>query len=193
VNEEKSKKLDDVPFISENSRKFDIDLTVDECCEVIKKVFLAAAEREISVGDGVNVWIIRCNKNEDEKRIINKIEDEKRIINKIEDEKRIINKIEDEKRINLDNDVSNNRVEKSEMISTETDQDSMRNRGTAENDEELLNTSSLTEKINNTKQDSLLPASEKTSTKIIRIRNKKKIGKNGFFTIEKRYFKLPSH
>jgi hypothetical protein len=183
VNEEKSKKLDDVPFITENSRKFDIDLTVDECCEVIKKVFLAAAEREISVGDGVNVWIIRCNKNEDEKRIINKIEDEKRIINKIEDEKRI----------NLDNDVSNNRVEKSEMISTETDQDSMRNRGTAENNEELLNTSSLTEKINNTKQDSLLPASEKTSTKIIRIRNKKNIGKNGFFTIEKRYFKLPSH
>jgi hypothetical protein len=178
VNEEKSKILNYIPILPENSRKFDIDFTVDDCCEIIKKVFLAAAEREISVGDGVNVWIIRSNKNEVEKRIINKIKDESIITTR---------------RINLDNVVHNNLLEKSELISTETDQDSMRNDGNAENKEELLDTSTLTEKINNTKQNSLLPVSEGESKKIFKTKNKKNVGKNGFFTIEKRNFKLPSH
>ena len=36
--------------------------SVDDACKLIKKAFRAAAEREISVGDGCEVWILRKKK-----------------------------------------------------------------------------------------------------------------------------------
>ena len=36
-----------------------VTLTLDDALKLVKKVFLAAAEREISVGDGVDVWLVK--------------------------------------------------------------------------------------------------------------------------------------
>ena len=36
--------------------------SVDDACNLVKKAFRAAAEREISVGDGCEIWILRKNK-----------------------------------------------------------------------------------------------------------------------------------
>jgi hypothetical protein len=172
VSEKKSKKLKDLPIISENSRKIDMDFTVDDGCQIIEKVFLAAAEREISVGDGVNIWIIRSNKNEDEKDIINKKENEPEITTK---------------KINFNNDY-NKQNEKSKIIYSETNPVSFSSESNAENKEKLINTSKLIGETDDTKKKSFLPSPEGTSKKILKRISKKNIGKKGFFTIEKRNF-----
>lgn len=38
------------------------DLTVNDACNIIVKSFKAAAEREISIGDGIELWIIKKEK-----------------------------------------------------------------------------------------------------------------------------------
>ena len=38
--------------------KYCIDLNVEEACQLVRNVFTSAAEREISVGDGLDVWIV---------------------------------------------------------------------------------------------------------------------------------------
>ena len=40
--------------------------TVEDACDLIRNVFIAAGEREISVGDGVDIWIVRKNDNVDD-------------------------------------------------------------------------------------------------------------------------------
>ena len=37
------------------------EFSVEDACDLIKKVFSAASEREISIGDGVDIWIVRNN------------------------------------------------------------------------------------------------------------------------------------
>jgi 20S proteasome alpha/beta subunit len=36
-----------------------VDLSEKEACDVVMRAFHAAAEREISIGDGVEIWIVR--------------------------------------------------------------------------------------------------------------------------------------
>ncbi len=50
--------------------------TVEDACELIKNVFAAAGEREISVGDGVDIWIVRNNDNFDDDSHNNVIEND---------------------------------------------------------------------------------------------------------------------
>ena len=38
--------------------KYCIDLNIEEACQLVRNVFISAAEREISVGDGLDVWIL---------------------------------------------------------------------------------------------------------------------------------------
>ena len=38
--------------------KYCIDLNIEEACQLVRNVFTSAAEREISVGDGLDVWIL---------------------------------------------------------------------------------------------------------------------------------------
>ena len=42
------------------------EFTVDDACDFVKKVFTAAGEREISVGDGVDIWIVKKDDNTDD-------------------------------------------------------------------------------------------------------------------------------
>ena len=44
--------------------KLNSNFSVEDACKMVKKVFRAAAEREISVGDGVEIWILRSKKNQ---------------------------------------------------------------------------------------------------------------------------------
>lgn len=40
-----------------------VGLESKEACEVILRAFRAAAEREITVGDGLDIWVLKANKN----------------------------------------------------------------------------------------------------------------------------------
>jgi 20S proteasome alpha/beta subunit len=40
-------------------RRLCVNLTEQEACDVVVRAFRAAAEREISIGDGVEVWVVR--------------------------------------------------------------------------------------------------------------------------------------
>lgn len=41
------------------------DLSCEKACEVVRRAFCAAAEREITVGDGLEIWVLRRNKMRD--------------------------------------------------------------------------------------------------------------------------------
>ena len=45
-------------FESPNTKHYLDDYTVEDICKIIKLAFVAAAEREITVGDGVQICII---------------------------------------------------------------------------------------------------------------------------------------
>ena len=44
--------------------KYCIDLDIEEACQLVRNVFTSAAEREISVGDGLDVWILHRDPSE---------------------------------------------------------------------------------------------------------------------------------
>lgn len=60
-----SKVNDSVTWIVDSSESFieknlyRIDETVEDSIEVVRKAFRVAAEREITLGDGLNVWVLR--------------------------------------------------------------------------------------------------------------------------------------
>lgn len=59
---------------SNNKRRCDfVGLSCETACKVIIRAFSAAAEREISIGDGIELWILRRNDNNNNKRINSKI------------------------------------------------------------------------------------------------------------------------
>jgi hypothetical protein len=71
-NKTESKDEDEKSENSENEMKISVKkeilnsaYTVEDACELIKNVFSAAGEREISVGDGVDIWIVRNNHDVD--------------------------------------------------------------------------------------------------------------------------------
>lgn len=53
-------------FISETNQQFikNADLTIDQACDIVVSAFRAAAEREITVGDGVEIWILSSESTE---------------------------------------------------------------------------------------------------------------------------------
>ena len=57
---------------SEIASNFHFDMTIDESIKLIKNIFESAAEREISIGDGVDIWIVRKNILNDLNRDLNK-------------------------------------------------------------------------------------------------------------------------
>ena len=82
-SENKNKDEDERSEISENEMKISVKkevlnsaYTVEDACELIKNVFTAAGEREISVGDGVDIWIVRNNDNIDNNSDDNNIEND---------------------------------------------------------------------------------------------------------------------
>ena len=77
--------------------------TVEDACDLIRNVFIAAGEREISVGDGVDIWIVRKNDNVDDNNS-DKNDNDNKIDNNNNDN---INKINDDN-INDNNDISGN-------------------------------------------------------------------------------------
>lgn len=38
------------------------DLSCEKACQVVRRAFRAAAEREITVGDGLEIWVLKRNK-----------------------------------------------------------------------------------------------------------------------------------
>ena len=57
---------------SEIASNFHFNMTIDESVKLIKNIFESAAEREISIGDGVDIWIVRKNNLNDFNRDFNK-------------------------------------------------------------------------------------------------------------------------
>jgi len=54
---------DELLGITGPRRSHCVGLDCDKACDVVVRAFQAAAEREISVGDGLDVWILKKNKN----------------------------------------------------------------------------------------------------------------------------------
>ena len=52
--------------IAECSPKPFLDISEEAACQLVVKCFLAASEREISVGDGLEIWIQRHNDDDDD-------------------------------------------------------------------------------------------------------------------------------
>lgn len=51
--------IDAMVSLEEPKNGLCVDLDCDKACEVVVRAFRAAAEREISVGDGIDVWILK--------------------------------------------------------------------------------------------------------------------------------------
>ena len=64
-NDNKEEKIENLK-ISMKKEILDSEFSVEDACDLIKKVFSAASEREISIGDGVDIWIVRNNDNIDD-------------------------------------------------------------------------------------------------------------------------------
>lgn len=183
----KSNMINELLISTEINQKIDIDMSVDDCCEIIRNVFFAASEREISVGDGVNIWIIRSNNYDNDEEMKNKLNNEKIITI----EKSNIN-------LNVDNKNNNKNNNKNENGNPKipTNDANMADLNISSNEEdkiEIKDSTHLMKKMDDTKKVSFLPTSGKTSKKILKKKNEKNLGKNGSFTIEKRNFKLPNH
>lgn len=56
-----SSNIDVLTELTEGKRGHCVGLDCEKACDVVVRAFRAAAEREISVGDGVNVWIVKKN------------------------------------------------------------------------------------------------------------------------------------
>ena len=57
---------------SEIASNFHFNMTIDESVKLIKNIFESAAEREISIGDGVDIWIVRKNSFNDLNKDLNR-------------------------------------------------------------------------------------------------------------------------
>ena len=55
--------MDKLLGLTEPRRNHCVGLDCEKACEVVVRAFQAAAEREISVGDGLDVWILKKNKS----------------------------------------------------------------------------------------------------------------------------------
>ena len=55
--------MDKLLGLTEPRRSHCMELDCEKACEVVVRAFQAAAEREISVGDGLDVWILKKNKS----------------------------------------------------------------------------------------------------------------------------------
>lgn len=57
---------------SETASNFHFNMTIHESIRLIKNIFESAAEREISIGDGVDIWIVRKNNLSDLNKDVNR-------------------------------------------------------------------------------------------------------------------------
>ena len=95
---------DDLLFTKSSIKKdrsiFCKELKLDEAYNLVIKAFQAAAEREITIGDGIDIWVIRANTTVGSKQ--NKItyHQSENIQNKIEEMYRNIGNSKDEDHIN---------------------------------------------------------------------------------------------
>ena len=210
--------FDEIEDQNSNSNSY---FSVDDACRLIKKAFRAAAEREISVGDGCEIWILRKNKivsdcrDSKEMRSKNIIYDKSvkviGIANNFENmqESENIKTYEDIICESVDDDHLSNRIDPNLNINLNTNSNTNLNTNTNTNLNTELNTNlnmksnriedlSDSNDINNLQQkydDEIPPKNRIENDLITNLKRKQReysFGKKKF-RIEKQFFSLPLH
>ena len=150
-----------------------INFSVEDACNLVKKAFRAASEREISVGDGLEIWVLKKNRNDCDSIDNDNIDEN------------LIN-LNDNKYVNdRNNDDNNDSINDNDNINDNNNDNNSHNITDRDNDNMILNN------MANDNGNKYLP--EKNSNNNFQKKRKYRNFREKIFRIEKLFYSLPFH